>query len=68
MNPGFNTWNEIEDSKENFWLSPNEEVQEGSDSWQGDDFVFEDSEGVITIDYLEKRKTINVQYYAIELR
>ena len=38
------------------------EVQAVSIYWQGDSLCFGDSEDVIMIDNLEKRKTVNKQY------
>lgn len=51
---------------ETLWLSTPEEVQSESVCLQSDCFCFGDSEGEIMIDYLEKRKTINGQYFVSE--
>ena len=51
------------------WFSIFEDVQWGRVCWQSYVFwVFLNSEGIIKMEYLEKGKTINGQYYASELK
>ena len=58
----------IQNKQWKHWFSTLKEVQTGSVCWQGDDFCFLNSEGVIMIDYPEKGKTIYGQFYTSELR